>query len=354
MGFVQVDTVNVVARAHHLTLASRLDGYRPRHLTRLSEEHRALFEHFTHDASMIPAGFLRYWKPRFRHYEAGYRTKSWAVGRLGKDPDGLIAHVVGRIREEGPLMSKDFQHDRRGKQSWWGWTPQKAALEFLWGIGTLTVSGRRDFHKLYDLLERVFPEPCVEPDEEEFVDWACSSALDRLGVATPGEIAAFWNSVRPRNATAWCRRASGEGRIREVSVEAADGSAPRRAFAVNDWEGRLHRAPEAPRRIRLLSPFDPVIRDRRRLSRLFAFDYRVEIFVPPAQRKYGYYVMPILEDERLIGRLDPKLHRDRETLEIRGVWWEPGIKPTRQRRRALADAIERLAALVGATSIEMA
>jgi len=135
--------------------------------------------------------------------------------------------------------------------------------------------------------------------------------------------------------------------IAEVQVEAVDRSV-RKAYAVPDWEVRAASLPSAPPRIRLLSPFDPILRDRRRSLRLFGFDYRFEAFVPAPQRRYGYYVLPILEGERLIGRLDPKLHRERGLLEIRQIWWEPKVRESPVRRRKLELALERLARLVGA------
>ena len=124
-------------------------------------------------------------------------------------------------------------------------------------------------------------------------------------------------------------------------------------YAPVGWERRLEGLPSPPRRTRLLSPFDPLLRDRRRLTRLFGFDYKLEAFVPPPKRKYGYYVLPILEGDRLIGRLDPKLHRAEGRLEIRGLWWEPEVEVSRRRRRALELAIERLARFVGASEIDL-
>jgi uncharacterized protein YcaQ len=132
-------------------------------------------------------------------------------------------------------------------------------------------------------------------------------------------------------------------------VEAEDGSKPRKAWAVADWQERAAALPPAPPRVRLLSPFDPILRDRKRTLRLFNFDYRFEAFVPGPQRQHGYYVLPILEGERLVGRLDPKLHREQGLLEIKGLWWEPGVRESKGRQAALEAAVERLARLVEAT-----
>jgi uncharacterized protein YcaQ len=355
MGFVQLDSINVVERAQHLTLASRLDDYRHAHLTHLLERERSLFEHWTHDASAIPVRWFPHWRHRFTRERARLIGNRWWRERMGAEPFKTIDRVRARVEREGPLRSQDFERSDGGTSSaWWGWKPEKAALEFLWTTGELMVARRENFQKVYDLTERVLPEPHrAEPSSEaEHVEWACTSALERLVVATPKELADFWQAIGPAEAKEWCAAAARAGRIAQVSVESLDGAKPRASFALNDWTERLRRLPAPPRRMRLLSPFDPVLRDRARARRLFGFDYRFEAFVPAPQRQYGYYVLPLLEDDRLVGRLDPKFHRERGTLEIRRVYWEAGQRPTRERRRSLAEAVARLARLVGATRIE--
>lgn len=352
LGFVQVDTINVVGRAHDLTLFSRLQGYRPEQLKVLLEQDHALFEGWTHDASIIPSPWYPHWKPRFRKDKPRIENHAWWQNLLGPETERICAHVLERITAEGALGSADFDHpEKRGP--WWGWKPQKAALDYLWRIGQLAIAGRVNFHKRYDLPERVLPDVQVlpEPLPEVHLEWACATAMERLLVFTPRELAGFWNAVEPAEAKQWCQRAATEGRIMPVRVEAADGSEPQVAFAVADWPRRLAELPEAPPGIRLLCPFDPVLRDRARALRRFGFDYRFEAFTPEPKRIYGYYVMPLLEDERLIGRIDPKLHRDRGLLEVRGIWWEPGIKPTKARMKRLREALEVLAAFLGARAV---
>jgi len=353
LGFVQVDTINVLARAHDLTLFSRLDGYRPEQLRKLLEEKRSLFEAFTHDASAIPTAWFAHWKPRFERDRARIHAHAWWQHHFrGTDGARVVADVKARIEREGPLKSSDFEHpEKRGP--WWGWKPQKAALDFLWRAGELAIPRREGFQKLYDLTERVFPDhhalPC--PDPGAHLEWACATAAERLWVFTPKELADFWESVEAPEARAWCLAAAKAGRIVPVEVEDADGTV-RPAYALADWEARLRRLPGVPERTRLLCPFDPILRDRARALRRFGFDYRFEAFVPEPKRQYGYYVLPILEGDRLVGRLDAKTHRDRGVLEVKGLWWEPGIKATRSRKRGLADALDRLAAFVGAEDVE--
>ena len=352
MGFVQVDTISAVERAHQHILHSRFDAYQPAMLTKLLERDRKLFEHWTHDASIIPTAWWPYWKHRFRRYEnRGAAPNAWWRQRVGKDPQRVIDHVLERITSEGALRSADFEHERADDDSaaWWGWKPQKAALEHLWRAGVLSISKRVNFHKYYDLTERVFPtwHKHRPADDDDHVDWACTSALDRLGVATAGEMFQFFRAITPAEARQWCAQAKLDGRIVEVIVESMNGTKPRKAFAPHDWKRRLLKLPPAPDRMRLLSPFDPVLRDRDRALRLFDFDYRFEAFVPAPQRKYGYYVLPMLDGDELIGRLDAKTHRDRGELVVNKLWWEPQVKVNRRRRARLDDALERLAHFVG-------
>jgi hypothetical protein len=285
----------------------------------------------------------------------------------------VIAAVRARVERDGPLLARDLAEGaeeageaglagaaepagrRAAGTSWWGWSPQKTALEYLWATGEVAIAGRRGFHKLYDLTSRVLPGPVTapHPSSEQHVDWACRTALERLGAAAPQEIAAFWKAVPASAARAWCERAAAGGEIAPVTVEAADGSRPRAGFAVADWQTRARAEPASRPRLRLLCPFDPILHDRRRALRLFRFDFRFEAFVPAARRQHGYYVMPLLEGDRLVGRIDPKLHRDRDRLEVRAVGWEPGVRATRRRLAALEAAVARLASLVGAGSWEL-
>lgn len=357
MGFVQMDTISTVERAHQHILHSRCDDYKPTMLTKLLRD-RKLFEHWTHDASIIPTAWWPHWKRRFDRYAKREHSKAWWRQRIGDDPQAVLDHVIERITDEGPLRSADFEHQRTeapAPPGWWGWKPQKAALEHLWRAGVLSVSKRINFHKYYDLTERVFPKlRDHEPtDADAHLDWACTSALDRLEFATPGELFAFFRAITPVEARAWCTQAAKDGRVVEVMVESANGSAPRKSFGWHDWKKRLKKLPAPPNRLRLLSPFDPVLRDRDRALRLFNFDYRFEAFVPAPKRRYGYYVLPMLDNDQLVGRVDAKTHRDRGEFVVNNIWWEPTIKPTRVRKARLDDALERLAHFVGAEHVVM-
>lgn len=352
LGFVQVDTVNVVARAHDLTLHARQDAYRPDRLKSLLEHDRSLFEHWTHDASVIPAAWYPHWKPRFRRDRARIEAHPWWRRLLGEHSPSVCNEVLRRIRDEGPLRSTDFEHPG-ARGPWWGWKPAKAALDYLWRTGELAVAGRTAFQKRYDLPERVFPglHDAPEPDPSAHAEWVFSTAAERLAVFTARELAAFWNALETKDASSWCASAVSQGRLVEVSVESADDDKARAAFTFSDWSDRLRTLPSPPDRVRLLSPFDPILRDRDRCRRRFGFEYTVEMFTPASRRRYGYYALPILEGDRFVGRLDAKLHRDRKVLEVRGLWWERGVRASRRRTAHLHEALHRLAAFASAHEV---
>ncbi len=352
LGFVQVDSISTVERAHHMILFSRNQTYRREHLTRLIERDAELFEHWTHDASIIPSRFYPYWKPRFE--KARQRLLDRWQERRGPDFDAALETIRSHIRDNGPAMARHFAdgNGKKGSSGWWEWHPAKTALEYLWRTGELVVAKREGFQKVYDFADRVLQDCHRAPEVsyDEFVDWKCSAALDRLGIATPGELAAFWESVSPAEASDWCERQKSDNLV-TVTVETADGSKPRKSYARPEVADRIADSPEPPNRVRVLSPFDPVLRDRKRAQRLFDFDYRIEIFVPEAKRKYGYYVFPIMQRDRFIGRIDMKHWRDKDALVVKGLWMEPRCKLTKGRRCDLDAELDRLRKFVGADKV---
>ncbi len=353
LGFVQVDSINTVARAHDLILWSRRQGYRPEALARGLEHHRTLWEHWTHDASILPVGLWSLWQHRFARSGARL-AENWRKWFR----DGWEAQfdtILDRIARDGPVTAAEVgEGEERGKSAgWWDWHPSKTALEWLWHTGRLAISRREGFRKVYDLTERVIPEAhrraCPEP--EAVVDWACSAALDRLGFATSGELAAFWKLVTPEEAKLWTRDALARGVVIGLEVEGADGKR-RKAVGRPDVFGAAAAAPAPPERLRILSPFDPALRDRDRAEALFGFFYRIEVFVPEPKRTFGYYVFPVLEGDRLIGRLDAKAWRDQGVLRVRAFWPEAGLRFGKGRQARLEAELERLARFAGCERVE--
>ncbi|WP_271952604.1 winged helix-turn-helix domain-containing protein [Ruegeria faecimaris] len=356
LGFVQLDSINTVARAHDMILFSRRPAYRAKNLKHVYERDRGLFEHWTHDAAVIPMEFYPHWHLRFQR-DADLlksRWKNWRRDGFEQQFETVLQH----IRDHGPVSSSDVGKDeKKGSGGWWDWHPSKTALEFLWRSGALTVIGRQGFQKRYDLTERVIEThlcpgnmPC---DAEHTLDWLCHAALDRLGFATSGELAAFWDTVSTAEARSWCKTALTEGHVEEIEIECANGQV-RKLFARPDVAEQAAQIPPAPGRIRVLSPFDPMLRDRDRAQRLFGFHYRIEVFVPAPKRTYGYYVFPLLEGDRLIGRIDMKAHRDQSVLRVSALWPERTVRWSDARTRRLQAELDRVRRFAGLDDIEFA
>ena len=349
LGFVQVDSVNTFARAHDMILWSRRGSYRPAALDRLHARERGVFEHWTHDAAVIPMAFWPHWRLRFDRDRARLESR-WERDR----PAGFMAQaetVLRQVADHGECTSGDVGTDEaRSGGGWWEWHPSKTALEYLWRSGDLSIVRRDGFRKVYDLTERVIPADLrsARPDAGATIDWLCEAALDRLGFATSGELAAFWATVTPAEAKDWVVAALTDGRVTAVDVEGCDGRRRRcvaRASVLDD-------VPAVTGRVRILSPFDPALRDRKRAEFLFGFHYRIEIFVPAPQRTYGYYVFPVLEGDRLIGRID--MRRQGDVLEVRAFWPEAGVAMGAGRTARLRAELDRAARFGGCGAIDFA
>lgn len=342
LGFVQLDTIQVVSRAHHHILWSRNQNYREPMLNRHMADHRQVFEHFTHDASVIPMDFYPMWQRQFRRLEAKVRKWEWHRGML--DADGRN-HIKDRIREEGPLCTKAFDTKVKGEKTMWARPPHKLALDYMWYAGELSTSHRENFTKFYDLSERVIPEHHLAhvPSDEAQIDWLCANALDRMAFGSEGDIQRFWDAVSNAEAKAWAQSARN---LIPVEIETADRQLIL-VWAPENIETRLATVPAPTTRLRILNPFDPVIRDRTRLKRLFGFDYTVEMFVPAAKRKWGYYVYPMLEGDRLVGRIEAKADRKAGQLRVLNLWLEPNVKWTSARANKVEAELARMMRFVG-------
>lgn len=345
LGFVQLDTIRVVSRAHHHILWSRNQNYREPMLNQHMADHRQVFEHFTHDASVIPMQFYPMWQRRFRHLEEKVRGWEWHRGML--DTDGRNG-IKARIRDEGPLCTKAFDTKVK-KKAMWQRPPHKLALDYMWYAGELSTSHRENFTKFYDLTERVIPAEYLSnvPSEEAQIDWLCGAALDRMAFGAEGDIQRFWEATSRAEVKDWVAAQRG---LVPVEIECADGSWAG-VLAPGDIEARLANVPAPTSRLRILNPFDPVIRDRKRLARLFGFEYTVEMFVPAAKRRWGYYVYPLLEGDRFVGRIEVKADRKTGRLNVLNLWHEPKVKWTGARAAKLDAELSRMARFIGVSEV---
>ena len=334
IGYVQIDTIAVVERAHHHTFWARVPDYSPDHLHDLQAKDRKVFEYWSHAASYLPMRDFRYALPRMEAFAKGRRHWFRRDNRVHR-------YVLDRIKAEGPLRARDFEAPpgRRGG-SWFEWKPAKSALEQLFWAGKLLVRERRRFEKVFDLPERVLP-PGVDastPTEEEFLRHLVLSALRAHGLAAAREIS-YLRRIAParlKNALA-CLAEAGE--IIELAVEGISGET---YYAL---PGALDAAAAEPDgAARVLSPFDNLVIQRRRLARLFSYDFQIEFYLPEAKRRYGYFSMPILRGTEFIARVDAKADRPAETLLVRNFHWETPAAPKPSDEAAALEAVNGFAA----------
>ncbi|TWU51784.1 winged helix-turn-helix domain-containing protein [Rubripirellula reticaptiva] len=340
LGFVQLDTIQVVSRAHHHIIWSRQQSYREPMLDLLMARDRQVFEHFTHDASILPMEFLPIWRRQFDRKRERIQNSNWFKGMT--DDIGR-KEIMARVDREGPLSTHDFDTKIKGKKKMWARPPHKMALDYLWYAGDLATSHRKGFTKYYDLAERVFPDQLMQQrlDDTIQLDSLCTTALDRLVFGTATDIKKFWEAADSKEVAQWLDQSP--YRV-PVQWETHDGEWIA-AHAPCDIETRIDELETPTSRLRILNPFDPLIRDRTRLQRLFGFEYRVEMFVPAAKRIWGYYVYPLLEGDRIVGRIEVQADRNKSVLAVSKLWAEPGIQWTVSRTNKLEAELTRLARL---------
>jgi len=346
LGFVQLDTIRNVTRAHHHILWSRNQNYREPMLWSLLKKDRSVFEHFTHDASILPLEYYPMWRRQFPRIKKRI-DRSWYASSEMSDQDHQ--DILQRIEHEGPLCTRAFDTKIKGEKTMWKRPPHKRALDYMWYCGQLTTSHRENFIKFYDLTDRVIPPDILEQSysDEHKINWLCTNALKRLAFGTDGDIKRFWDAVDTSDVKKWISNAE----LKPVLVQSKDKSWTE-AYALPNIEERLSKIGKPTSRLRILNPFDPAIRDRDRLNRLFGFEYKIEIFVPAAKRKYGYYVYPLLEADRFVGRIELKADRKKGRMSVHNFWPEKNVRWTTARQNKLGAELARLGRLIGTHETE--
>ena len=340
-GVLQIDSVNVLQRAHYMPLFSRVGPYDVDLLRRAAERNpRRVVEYWAHVAAFMPVDL---W-PHMRHRMEAHREHGHAWMGLPDSP-ALVDSLMAELREQGGQTSRDLDDGLpRAKVHWgWNWSNTKKALEYLFSAGLLAVSGRNGaFERMYDLPERVIPAGILnapQPKPEEAHDELVRRAATSHGVATEPCLRDYCR-MRPEDSKAAVARLVEAGELVPVAVEGW----ARPAY--------LHRAARLPRRVRaraLLSPFDPLVWERARTEALFDFHYRIEIYVPEPQRVFGYYVLPFLLGEQIVGRVDLKADRPGGRLLVKGAYAEPGAPA--ETAEELATELRRLASWLGLDDI---
>ncbi len=345
LGYVQLDTINIISRAHHHIYWSRNQNYREKHLNPALNPRRELFEHFCHDACVLPMEFLPVWKRQFERKAESLGKSSWFSNM--SDARGR-EEIKARIREQGALSTHDFDSENTRQGQAWSRPPHKMALDYMWYSGELATCHRRGFTKMYDLAERVYPQGLREQDlpDETRMDWLCQEALARLQFASNGEMQRFWEAMSAAEVKNWVQTAKPD------TVKWTDAAGKlNESLARPDLVAQIEALPTPTNRIRILSPFDPLVRDRNRLLKLFGFDYRIEIFVPQAKRIWGYYVYPLLEGDRFIGRIEARADRKSGRLNILNLWSEPGQRWGEGRTKRLDAELSRITRLCDCTDV---
>ena len=355
LGYVQIDTISVIERAHHHTLWTRVPGYRPEHLHQAQAVERTLFEYWGHAASFLPMGDYRFYIPMMRSFLEA--KNAWYRG-WGDKYGAHIAPVLQRIRAEGPKAARDFENPTgRGQGPWWDWKPAKAALEMLFWRGELMIRERRGFERVYDLTERVLPTGTDTrlPAADELGRFIVRRALGALGVASEKEIRDYIRIGDKEIVAGALREMLAAAEIARLGVEGRPGVAyafPAALESVSRFRSRPSRpATMGAPRVRLLSPFDNLVISRLRLKERFDFDYTLECYVPQHKRSHGYFVLPILFGENIVGRLDPKADRKTGTLLVRRLAIDPAFQDSDGLVPGLGQALGEFARFNGCEKV---
>ena len=341
LGYVQIDAISVIERAHHHVLWSRVKGYRPDWLNEMLAA-RQVFEYWGHAASYLPFADYRYYLPLMQGFVA--RSK-WASQRL-EVHGHLIPEILARIQSEGPLAARDFEQSKRPAAGWWNWKPAKIALELLYWQGQIMVCRRDGFDKVYDLAERVIPQQLDTslPSPAELADFCLRRALLAYGVASFKEIRRHLPLSGQAELKAALAAGLESGRVLLVQLEAE----PEAHYALASTLAQP--LPKVPASVHLLSPFDHLVIQRGRFAKLFGGDYQFEAYVPAAKRRYGYFSLPLLYGDELLGYLDLKAHRQKQLLEVKQATWIRELNKTE--RQAMLRQLERFARFNGCERLD--
>jgi len=295
MNYVQIDSISVVERAHHHSIWNRVGNYAPIHIEQLLADKR-IFEYWSHAAAYLPMADYRFSLPR--KYAIAQGDTHW----FNVDKKDMSA-VLDRIRADGPLQAKDFNDPRTTKAGWWDWKPAKKALEQLFMQGELMVVKRQGFQKVYDLTERVLPATINTdtPSQEEYFQHLIVSYLKANAIGTPQQITYLLKGLK-KPINQHCLQMLEDGLLITVTVD------EQLYFALPTVDDLLKK--KLPRgKVKILSPFDNLIIQRKRIQALFNYDYQIECYVPALKRKVGYFSLPLLWGRQFSGRMDVKMDR---------------------------------------------
>ena len=355
IGCVQIDTLQMVRRSQYLVLWSRLGQYDTAHLDRLlfSQEHRRLFEYWLHEACIIPYSRYRHLLPAMRENTEGrwHGTRKWLAEQENAQ---LVESVLDHVRHNGPVRSADFEYKGARRGSWWDWKPAKRALEVLYDQGTLMITNRVNFQRVFDLRQRVIPGwvDTSEPSQHETYRHMLESSMRALGICQPAQIADY-SRIKRTEAKPFVEQLVAEGVFVEVSARLSDGDIHNLIVRRDDLP-LLDKAADGVLKAEhttFLSPFDNLFWARGRDLQLWNFQQILEAYKPRHLRKWGYFCLPMLHKDRLAGRFDPKLERQAGVLRLRNMYLEPDIDLDEDLVAGLAGAMRDFMAFHLATEL---
>lgn len=317
LGYIQIDTLSVVSRSHHHTLWSRIPDYNENFLHELLEKDKSVYEYWSHAASYLPMKDYRFSLIRKNSYNEG--KSHW----FSQDQK-IKKYVLDRIKSEGALQSKDFEYKREIPAGWYDWKPTKRALEQLFMEGKLMVAKRKGFQKVYDLTENVLPSNIDTslPTQEEYLEHLIYNSVKSHGIVQENEIIYLRNGLKSKLKKI-LNELQENNKLTTVNIEGLDKmpfiTTPKHLESID----RLN----SENNINFLSPFDNAVIQRKRLKLLFDFDYIIECYLPEEKRKYGYFSLPVLYNNKFVGRFDPKADRKNKIFYIKSLYFEEIFKP---------------------------
>tara|TARA_B100000767_G_scaffold211550_1_gene198722 strand:+ start:155 stop:1351 length:1197 start_codon:yes stop_codon:yes gene_type:complete len=342
LGYIQLDSINVIERAHNHTWSSRVPGFTPDMSNELLESGQ-IYEYWAHAASYLPMKDFRFSLPDKKSVRDDLLHK-----RRSKDRN-LMASILKRIETEGPLGSKDFEDTRLNKTGWWDWKPAKQAIEVLYLEGDLMISSRKNFQKTYDLTERVLPEG-LDLKVPTAAEWARHLVNEQL--ACHG-IVHFKNIAYGRRDVNLRKEIKSLVETRLASNELVELTLPEGEVYLAPANLMDRPLPKADTQLKILSPFDNLVIQRKRLVDIFDFDYLIECYVPAAKRRYGYFSLPLLFKDRMVGRIDCKALRAEATLQVNAAFIEVDTKLQPQVCLALAKALRTFSTFQGCYKVKV-
>lgn len=340
LGYVQIDTISVVERAHHHVLYSRVPAYESVLLDELIEKDKTVFEYWSHAAAYLPMKDYRFSLLRKQTFAGG--STQWF-----EEDKKMQQYILDKVRTEGSVQAKDFEHTRKETSGWWEWKPAKKALEHLFMKGELMVARREGFRKIYDLPERVLPDTVntVTPTLEEYAEYLIYSTTNSLGLATVDDIAHLRSAHLKTAIKKKIQFLIEQKRLLSVLLNETE------EIYYTTEEFLNESMPTRKKSVSILSPFDNSVIRRKRLLKLFDYDYTIECYVPEPKRKYGYFCLPVLYGADFIGRIDCKAERKKKILTVVNLFPENGYSKS-ECRDIIGDELKRFVLWNGCETIE--